>query len=51
MLKETKQLAQSLLNQDMDTAMRTQEWLFRSYIGTEDNHERIDALMASMKKK
>jgi enoyl-CoA hydratase/carnithine racemase len=50
-LKETKQLAQSLLNQDVDTAMRTQEWLFRSYIGTEDNHERIDALLASMKKK
>jgi enoyl-CoA hydratase/carnithine racemase len=50
-LKETKQLAQSLMNQDVDTAMRTQEWLFRSYIGSEDNHERIDVLLASMKKK
>ena len=49
-LKETKQLGHSLLNQDVDTAMRTQEWLFRSYIGSEDNHEKIDALLASMKK-
>ena len=50
-LKETKQLGHALLNQDLDMAMRTQEWLFRSYIGTEDNHQRIDALMDSMKKK
>jgi enoyl-CoA hydratase/carnithine racemase len=50
-LKETKQLGHTLLNQDLDTAMRIQEWLFRSYIGTADNHERIDALLASMKKK
>ncbi|MBN1380122.1 MAG: enoyl-CoA hydratase/isomerase family protein [Deltaproteobacteria bacterium] len=50
-LKETKQLGHTLLNQDIDKAMRIQEWLFRTYIGSEDNHERIDALLASMKKK
>jgi len=50
-LKETKQLGHAVLSQDIDKAMRIQEWLFRTYIGTEDNHERIDALLASMKKK
>jgi hypothetical protein len=28
--------------------MRTQEWLFRTYIGSEDNHRRIDALQAML---
>jgi hypothetical protein len=28
--------------------MRLQEWLFRSYIGSDDNHERIDALQAKL---
>ena len=50
-LQETKRLGQHLLSQDLDSAMKTQEWLFRTYIGSEDNHQRIDALLASMKKK
>lgn len=53
-LKETKQLANKILNEDLDGAMRLQEWLFRSYIGSPDNHQRIDALqtkLAAMKKK
>jgi enoyl-CoA hydratase/carnithine racemase len=53
-LKETKQLANKILNEDLDGAMRLQEWLFRSYIGSQDNHKRIDALqvkLAAMKKK
>jgi hypothetical protein len=29
--------------------MRLQEWLFRSYIGSEDNHQRIDALQEKLK--
>jgi hypothetical protein len=37
-----------VLNQDLDMSMRTQEWLFRSYIGSEDNHQRIDALQAQL---
>ncbi len=48
-LKETKQLANKLLNEDLDGAMRLQEWLFRSYIGSEDNHQRIDALQEKLK--
>ena len=53
-LKETKQLANKVLNEDLDGAMRLQEWLFRTYIGSEGNHRRIDALqakLAAMKKK
>ncbi len=47
-LAETKRLSNQVLNMDLDTSMRIQEWLFRSYIGSEDNHERIDALQARL---
>ena len=47
-LAETKRLSNQVLNMDLDTSMRTQEWLFRSYIGSEDNHQRIDALQAQL---
>jgi enoyl-CoA hydratase/carnithine racemase len=47
-LAETKRLSNQILNQDLDGAMRVQEWLFRSYIGSEDNHQRIDALQAQL---
>ncbi|MEW6444012.1 MAG: enoyl-CoA hydratase/isomerase family protein [bacterium] len=47
-LKETKQLANKILNEDLDGAMRLQEWLFRTYIGSEDNHHRIDELQAKL---
>ena len=49
-LKETKQLSHTILNQDISGAMKMQEWLFRTYIGTRENHERIDTLLASLKK-
>ena len=49
-LKETKQLSHTILNQDISGAMKMQEWLFRTYIGTQESHERIDALLASLKK-
>jgi enoyl-CoA hydratase/carnithine racemase len=47
-LAETKRLSNQILHQDLDSAMRVQEWLFRTYIGSEDNHERIDALQAQL---
>jgi len=47
-LAETKQLTHMLVSADLDKAMRLQEWLFRSYIGSEDNHQRIDALQAKL---
>lgn len=49
-LAETKRLSNLVLNQDLDSAMRAQEWLFRTYIGSEDNHERIDALQEQLAK-
>ena len=47
-LAETKRLSNQVLNQDLDSAMRVQEWLFRTYIGSDDNHQRIDALQAQL---
>ena len=47
-LSETKKLSNHVLNQDLDSAMKVQEWLFRTYIGAEDNHRRIDALQARL---
>jgi enoyl-CoA hydratase/carnithine racemase len=47
-LQETKQLGNSVLDQGLDGAMRIQEWLFRSYIGSEENHRRIDELRAQL---
>ena len=49
-LIETKQLSNQLLNQDLESSMRIQEWLFRTYIGSNENHERIDALLETLKK-
>ncbi len=50
-LRETKQLGHTLLNQDLDGAMKIQEWLFRTHMGTDENHQRIDALLESLKKR
>jgi len=47
-LAETKRLSNHVLNQDLDSAMRVQEWLFRTYIGSDDNHQRIDALQVQL---
>jgi enoyl-CoA hydratase/carnithine racemase len=47
-LVETKRLSNQLLHQDLDSSMRIQEWLFRTYIGSEENHLRIDALQKSL---
>lgn len=47
-LVETKRLSNQVLSQDLDGAMRVQEWLFRSYLGSEDNHRRIDALQEKL---
>jgi len=49
-LAETKRLSHAVLNHDLDGAMKTQEWLFRSFIGSEDSRGRADALLTSLKK-
>jgi enoyl-CoA hydratase/carnithine racemase len=50
-LAETKMLANIIVDEDLDGAMKQQEWLFRTYIGSADNHRRIDALREKLKKK
>jgi enoyl-CoA hydratase/carnithine racemase len=50
-LTETKQLTHLLVDKDLDGAMTTQEWLFRSYLGAPDNRQRVADLLASLKKK
>ncbi len=50
-LAETKQLTHLLVDKDLDGAMKTQEWLFRSYIGAPDNRQRVKDLLAGLKKK
>lgn len=43
-LMETKQLSNRVLNEDLESSMQIQKWLFRSFMGSEDNHKRIDDL-------
>jgi enoyl-CoA hydratase/carnithine racemase len=50
-LSETKQLGNAIVNYDLNGAMKLQEWLFRSYIGSDDNHKRVEMLLESLKKK
>jgi enoyl-CoA hydratase/carnithine racemase len=47
-LAETKRLSNHVLDHGLDSAMRVQEWLFRTYIGSDDNHRRIDMLQAQL---
>lgn len=49
LLVETKQLGQQLLNSNLNDSMKIQEWLFRTFMGSEDNHERIDKLQNFLK--
>ena len=47
-LAQTQRLSNPVLNRDLDSAMRMREWLFRTAIGAEDSHRRIDALQAQL---
>ena len=49
LLVETKQLGQQLLNSSLNDSMKIQEWLFRTFMGSEDNHQRIDKLQNFLK--
>jgi enoyl-CoA hydratase len=50
-LVETKQLSISVLEMSLDSAMKTQEWLFRSFIGSDDNKARIEVLLETIRKR
>lgn len=47
-LVETKQLSNRVLNEDLESSMQIQKWLFRSFMGSEDNHKRIDDLQKKL---
>jgi len=48
-LMETKRLSIDLLHNSLDGSLRIQEWLFRTYVGSEDNHSRIDSLLEKIR--
>ncbi len=48
-LVETKKLSIELLHNSLDSSMKIQEWLFRTYVGSEDNHARIDSLLEKLR--
>lgn len=48
-LIETKRLSIELLHNSLDGSMKIQEWLFRTYVGSEDNHARIDSLVEKLR--
>ena len=47
-LVETKRLSDRILNQNLDTGTCFPEYLFHTYIGSADNHRRIDALLVPL---
>lgn len=49
-LVTTKKLSNHVLSQDLDSNMTAQEWLFRSFIGSTENHMRIDSLLEVLTK-
>jgi enoyl-CoA hydratase/carnithine racemase len=50
-LRETKLLSNTIVDEDLDGAMKQQEWLFRTYIGSEENRRRVEELLQTIKKK
>ncbi len=50
-LVETKRLSHIVANNNVDGSLKTHEWLFRSYIGSDDNKARIEALLKTVRDK
>lgn len=50
-LVETKKLGQYVTNNTVDGSLKMHEWLFRSYIGSDENKTRIDSLLDSIRSK
>lgn len=50
-MMEIKRFAHNAMNNSVDGAMKMHEWLFRTYVGSDDNRERIKKLLESLKKK
>lgn len=50
-LVETKRLSIDILHNSLDASMKSHEWLFRGYVGSEDNRKRIDVILESIRNK
>lgn len=48
-LVETKRLSIDILHNSLDSSMKSHEWLFRSYVGSDDNRKRIDVILESIR--
>jgi enoyl-CoA hydratase len=48
-LVETKRLSIDILHNSLDSSMKSHEWLFRSYVGSDDNRKRIDIILESIR--
>ncbi len=49
-LIETKALSHMVIHSDLDRSMRAQERMLRSFIGTEENRRRVEALQKTLRK-
>ncbi len=49
-LVETKALSHAVIHSDLDRSMRVQERMLRTFIGTEENRRRVEALQKTIKK-
>jgi enoyl-CoA hydratase/carnithine racemase len=47
-LAETKIMGLKILNNNIDGSMKMHEWLFRTYVGSQDNKERIETILKSI---
>lgn len=50
-LVETKRLSIDILHNSLDASMKSHEWLFRTYVGSNDNRKRIDVMLEGIRKK
>lgn len=50
-LVETKRLGNDLLHNSLDASMKSHEWLFRNFLGSDENRSRINSLLETIRKK
>ena len=48
-LVETKRMSIDALHTSMDASMRAHGWLFKNFLGSEENHRRIDSLLETIR--
>jgi len=48
-LVETKRLSIEGLHTSLDSSMKAHEWLFKNFLGSDENHRRIDSLLEAIR--